>query len=206
MSSTDVGLREQKKAATRQALRQAALRLFTENGYERTTVRDIASAAGVTERTFFRYFPSKEDLVYGELLDLVPLVQREIAERPAHEPPLTAVLEALLATAKQRSPGLAVFLISQPERFVASPSRPARPVLFDFEHSIAEALHHRLTAPGGTGAPDGRAAFHAAVWARASVAAIRSALIAHTDHDFDGPGGAKLTGLLREAFAVLESG
>ena len=56
-----VGRREANKRATREALSRAAQTLFTEQGFAATTVRDIADAAGVTERTFFRYFESKED-------------------------------------------------------------------------------------------------------------------------------------------------
>ena len=58
-----LGRREAHKQATRQALQQAADRLFAEHGYGATTVRDIAEAAGVTERTFFRYFTGKEELI-----------------------------------------------------------------------------------------------------------------------------------------------
>ncbi|MGN5377623.1 helix-turn-helix domain-containing protein [Streptomyces lasalocidi] len=56
-------------------------------GYQDTTVKDIAAAAGITERTFFRYFPSREDLVFAETLDFDPLLRRGILRRPADEPP-----------------------------------------------------------------------------------------------------------------------
>lgn len=71
------GRRETHKRETREALLSAARQMFAASGFDETTVRDIAHAAGVTERTFFRYFASKDDLVYGELLDLLPHLHRE---------------------------------------------------------------------------------------------------------------------------------
>jgi AcrR family transcriptional regulator len=59
-----LSLREQKKKQTRAALLAEAHRLFTERGYDDATVEEICERAGVSKRTFFRYFPSKEDLVF----------------------------------------------------------------------------------------------------------------------------------------------
>jgi AcrR family transcriptional regulator len=61
-----IGVREDKKRETRARLERAALDLFARGGYDGTTVEDIASSAGVSARTAFRYFPAKADLVFGD--------------------------------------------------------------------------------------------------------------------------------------------
>ena len=69
MAEMTMGRRERKKAATRQALADAALRLFLEHGYDQVTVRDIAEAADVSTTTLFKHFPGKEALVFDEDAD-----------------------------------------------------------------------------------------------------------------------------------------
>jgi AcrR family transcriptional regulator len=84
--------RERKKLETRQALEQAALRLFGERGYEQTTVEDIAEAADVAVRTFFRYFSSKQDVLFGEVVtDRVVRLRTELAVRPRDEDLLDSI-------------------------------------------------------------------------------------------------------------------
>lgn len=97
------GLRERKKRRTRQALATAALRLFAERGYEETTVAEIAAAADVSPRTFFSYFPSKEDVVFAEIDDRLAEVSEHLRRTPGETPMDTIrravidVLEALVA-------------------------------------------------------------------------------------------------------------
>lgn len=87
------GLRERKKARTRAAIREHALRLFRENGYQRTTVEQIAAAAEVSPSTFFRYFPAKEDVVLQDDMDVRMIEALE--RQPAGLSPISAVRAAI---------------------------------------------------------------------------------------------------------------
>jgi AcrR family transcriptional regulator len=90
------GLRERKKARTRASLREHALRLFREKGYEKTTVEMIAAAAEVSPSTFFRYFPTKEDLVLQD--DMDTRVIEAFDRQPPELAPLAAVRAAMRET------------------------------------------------------------------------------------------------------------
>jgi AcrR family transcriptional regulator len=94
-SETDpaIGKREQNRARTRAALEDAALRLFARNGYDAVAVDEIAEAAGVSPRTFFRYFASKDDVLQTDTGRLRLLLDA-LADRPAEESPFEAIREA----------------------------------------------------------------------------------------------------------------
>ncbi|MER6945680.1 helix-turn-helix domain-containing protein [Nonomuraea sp. NPDC000554] len=81
-----VGLRERKKLRTRQALIEAALRLFDEKGYEETTLAEIAAEAEVSTRTFFSYFASKEDVVFYDGVERTERTLEVLASREPGEP------------------------------------------------------------------------------------------------------------------------
>jgi AcrR family transcriptional regulator len=87
------GLRERKKARTRAAIREHALRLIREQGYDATTVEQIAEAADVSPSTFFRYFPTKEDVVLQDELDVLAIDAFEA--QPADVPELAAIRAAM---------------------------------------------------------------------------------------------------------------
>jgi len=102
--------RERKKRQTRDALVHAALMLFDAKGYEHTAVREITDAVDVSERTFFRYFASKEDLALSFIRGGSAALMRELAARPEGEPPMEALGNAFRAslrsiTADEAQPG-----------------------------------------------------------------------------------------------------
>src|SRR4029453_2767518 len=91
------GLRQRKKAETHQALARAALRLADQLGPERVTAEAIAEAAGVSPRTFFNYFSSKEDAIVGIAPAQSSALLADLLARPEGEPPLAAPRTAVLA-------------------------------------------------------------------------------------------------------------
>lgn len=88
-------LAERKRQLVRDELAEAALRLLAKQGFEETTVDELAAAAGVSRRTFFRYFASKEDVVISSVVVVTEGIVAEVAARPAEEPPAVAIREAV---------------------------------------------------------------------------------------------------------------
>jgi len=89
------GLRSRKKADTRRRIEEVALALFAEQGYEATTVEQISDHAEISHTTFFRYFPSKAEVVMSRENDRLPKLRAEIERRPMSEDDLTAVRRAM---------------------------------------------------------------------------------------------------------------
>jgi AcrR family transcriptional regulator len=79
---TVMGHRERKKQRTREQIVDAAFKLFAERGYAATTVADIAAAADIAPRTFFSYFPSKEEVVFYDFDGLFESLSEAITGRP----------------------------------------------------------------------------------------------------------------------------
>ncbi len=94
--TVSVGLRERKKHHTTVALQDAAYRLFAQSGYRQTTVDDIAAAAGVSTRTYYRYYKNKEDVVLGPLGESLAHYREILAARPSSEPALQALQESFM--------------------------------------------------------------------------------------------------------------
>lgn len=108
------GRRERKKQRTREALVDAAFRLFREKGFDATTVEEIADEVDVSSRTFFRYFASKEDVVLTFQEEQFATLLDSLASRPASEPVLTALRNAGVSVLRACENGEYGF---DPERF-----------------------------------------------------------------------------------------
>lgn len=141
-----LGRRERKKRQTREALEATAWRLFQRKGYDETTIEDITDAVDVSTRTFFRYFDSKEAVLFGDWRSNVERVSGMILSRPPEEP-LMAVLynaaQLFVELVKAGEPRLLV------RKELAESSKRIgdyeRNVIYpEFERVITEALAQRL--------------------------------------------------------------
>ncbi|GAA5065255.1 AcrR family transcriptional regulator [Thermocatellispora tengchongensis] len=108
-SPAPVGRRERKKAATRQAIADAALRLFLERGYDEVSIREIADAADVSTTTLFKHFPVKEALVFDEDSDQEARLLAAVRERPKGQSIPAALREHALTTRLAAADGDAGF-------------------------------------------------------------------------------------------------
>jgi AcrR family transcriptional regulator len=131
--------RERKKQQTRDALIHAALELFEAKGYEHTTVREITDAVDVSERTFFRYFASKEDLALSFVRDATGALLQALAARPPAEEPLTALRRAFREslgrlTADGGVPGSKPTYLSVLELIETTPALLAAHLRYVYDH------------------------------------------------------------------------
>ncbi len=90
------GLRERKRQETLRRITDAGIRLFTAQGYEATTLDQIAAEAGISRRTFFHYFKSKDEILLSMQRGLGDTIAAALLEQPADQPPFAAVLKAML--------------------------------------------------------------------------------------------------------------
>ena len=140
-------------------LQQAAIELFAERGYERTTVAEIARQAGLTERTFFRHFADKREVLFDGSKALQQAITTAVADAPAEASPIEAVAAGLRAAGsmlQQRGPyaGLRQEIIAASEELQ---EREAKKLLA-LSAAVADALRER-----GVGEPAASLAADAAI-------------------------------------------
>lgn len=193
------GLRERNRERNRTALAEAALRLFTERGFDAVTVDDIAEAAGVSRRTFFRYFESKEDAVLPSEQDRLDDLRRALAAGPHDEPVLatlrratTAIAADQLADGAGRQESMARMAL-----IANNPSVLARNL--ELQSRMADELSAVVADHLGV---DPTTSIEAQVVAGAAIAAVRAAATVW----WSTGGAADFTSLLDEAFDLLATG
>ncbi|MBY3083668.1 TetR family transcriptional regulator [Rhizobium laguerreae] len=141
-TDTTEGRRERKRRQTRERIEQAAMTLFLQRGFEATTIENITEAADVSKRSFFDYFPSKEEVVFAWQDAFADRLMAAVAARPAAESSVVTVEAAITATviASVDEPGLALG-----ELIHRTPVLKARDQLkyAKLEQKLAEALFLR---------------------------------------------------------------
>jgi AcrR family transcriptional regulator len=183
--------RSRKKAETRRAIQEHAMRLFDEKGYEATTVEDIAAAAGVSHMTFFRYFPRKEEVVeYDEYDEMITEV---IAARPAQESPLEALHGAIRSAIEAILPTDGATMLARARLMMRTPALRNRSWIAQ-EETVA-VFATAMARRSGVTTPD----FATTVQASAVLGVMTVVLTTWAGSD-----DADLLGLIDDAFAALQ--
>lgn len=192
-AAAPAGLRQRKQVRTREALIAVGMRLFVERGFDEVTVDEIAAAADISRRSFFRYFETKGDLVLGWTRELQETLVAALLARPRAEPPLQSMHQAFLRMVAEVDPRR-----EQTYRFAylihRTPSLRGHSLQkhAEWEDALAQALTTRLpkTAAG---------LLRARLTARVGVAAFRTAMDAWLEE----AGKTPLAKLLDRSFACL---
>jgi AcrR family transcriptional regulator len=185
------GLRERKKLKLRRAIQTEALRLFETQGYEHTTVEQITEAAETSTTTFYRYFPTKEDVVLDN--DASPLFEATIATRPAGEP-LTATIRAALGAVVAAAEADRDLTLARMRLVAAVPALEAR--YAGQERRTIAFLTHLLADRTGRPADDYQLELVAFVLAAVMFSASRRWVAE--------PGATSLTALTDQALTTIE--
>ncbi|MFE2353928.1 TetR/AcrR family transcriptional regulator [Streptomyces parvulus] len=194
------GLRERKKRATRAALAEAAVRLAAEHGADKVTVEAISAAAGVSVRTFFNYFDSRDDAFVVIDADAGARMRRAVLEAPAALSPLEALREALAAELAEAEQQHQLWRLHA-EVLHASPHLLARGVGAHMaaETDLAEALAERLRATCGGATASG---LYPRLLAAVAGAAVRTSVDHWSAHQQE----AAFLDVFHEVFTLLAAG
>ena len=170
----------------RRRLQQAALELFSERGYEQTTASEIAARAGVTERTFFRHFPDKREVLFDGQITLKAALTGAIAEAPGALQPLE-ILYWAFRSVEQALEDNRPFSVPRQQVIASSPALQERELAKEaaLTEDLVQALRHRGVDErlATLAAQTGMAAFQYAVVSWFADPSRR--LGAHLDHAFD---------------------
>jgi AcrR family transcriptional regulator len=182
--------RQRKKTATRDRIRACALRLFREQGYDSTTVEQIAAAAGVSHMTFFRYFPVKEDVVLSDSYD--PMIVGLLEQTPATQPLIHRIRAALLQGLGQIYDTDRDTLLAQNKLIVSTPALRERM----WADQIAT---QQLILQALAGQHDPHPSFQTRITVAACLAAASTAVLTWVEND----GTPELPDLIEQAFDTL---
>ena len=189
------GLREKRKRQLRSELSRHAIQLFTQKGFEETTIDEIVDPLAVSKRTFFRYFATKEDLVFAWYEELTGELVRALEARPKGEPPFESVCETLLSLLHyyDENPKWALTMtrLAKATPALVGKSFEKRSI---WERELAKVLAKRLP---NTPTRD--------LTARVTVAAALAAFTCGIDEWTDSRGKANIRACLDRAFAVVRN-
>ncbi|MFF9905687.1 TetR/AcrR family transcriptional regulator [Streptomyces olivaceus] len=211
-SAAGGGLREQKKRATRAALAEAAVHLAAEHGAEKVTVEAISAAAGVSVRTFFNYFDSRDDAFVVIDEDAGARMRRAVLDAPAELSPLEVLREAMAAELAEVEQQHELWRLHA-EVLHASPHLLARGLGAHMaaEADLAAAIAERLRGadraggadgPGGADGAGPRAGLYPRLLAAVAGAAVRTSVDHWSAHQEE----ADFLDVFREVFTLLAAG
>lgn len=187
MTAPDPDWRQRKKTATRDRIRTCALGLFADQGYDATTVEQIAAAAGVSHMTVFRYFPTKEDIALSDSYD--PLLIERLQQTPATMPLTERIRTALIGGLRPVYETDRNALLSQNQLIISTPALRER--LWADQLATQQLILGALHGPN----PD----FPAKVTVAACLAAVTTAVITWAENN----GTPELPDLIDQAFDTL---
>ncbi len=183
--------RQRKKTATRDRIRASALRLFREQGYDATTVEQIAAAAGVSHMTFFRYFPAKEDVALSDSYD--PLIAGRLERTPATWPLTQRIRTVLVQGLRQVYDTEREALLAQNKLIVSTPVLRER--LWASQMETQQLILQVLSA----GRDDPHPSFQDRVTVAACLAAATTAVLTWVENN----GNPELPDLIEQAFDTI---
>ncbi|MGX1026008.1 TetR/AcrR family transcriptional regulator [Streptomyces sp. SAI-097] len=203
------GLRERKKRATRAALAEAAVRLAAEHGAEKVTVEAISAAAGVSVRTFFNYFESRDDAFVVVDADAGARMRRAVLEAPADLSPLAALREAMAAELAEAEQQHELWRLHA-KVLHASPHLLARGVGAHMaaEADLADAIAERLRRAGDpdAGSPGQGHGPASGLYPRLLAAVAGAAVRTSMDHWSAHQEEAAFLDVFHEVFTLLAAG